>query len=177
MKQINITETQLVRYTISRLLQKKLKEQVVYQNINILTESKGFDDEVTLEDDLIPIDIIQERLEKKFSAELYKESYGYYKGKKVKLNKPSRGDVKKFKVFVDSEKKDSEGRKKAIKVNFGHGGSSAKNKGEKTMRINRQHKSSRENFLKRHNCSTANDKKTARYWSCKWGWRKKPLNV
>ena len=37
-----------------------------------------------------------------------------YKGKKVKLNKPMRGDVKKFKVFVKDR---STGRVK--KVNFG----------------------------------------------------------
>jgi len=37
-----------------------------------------------------------------------------YKGRTVKLNKPSRGDVKKFKVFVKDK---SSGRVK--KVNFG----------------------------------------------------------
>ena len=37
-----------------------------------------------------------------------------YKGRTVKLNKPSRGDVKKFKVFVRDK---SSGRVK--KVNFG----------------------------------------------------------
>jgi hypothetical protein len=37
-----------------------------------------------------------------------------YKGKTVKLNKPSRGDVKKFKVFVRDR---SSGRVK--KINFG----------------------------------------------------------
>jgi len=37
-----------------------------------------------------------------------------YKGRSVKLNKPSRGDVKKFKVFVKDR---SSGRVK--KINFG----------------------------------------------------------
>ena len=37
-----------------------------------------------------------------------------YKGRSVKLNKPSRGDVKKFKVFVKDK---SSGRVK--KINFG----------------------------------------------------------
>ena len=36
-----------------------------------------------------------------------------YQGKKVTLNKPTRGDVKKFKVFVKNAKG------KVIKVNFG----------------------------------------------------------
>ena len=44
-----------------------------------------------------------------------------YQGRKVPLNKPMRGDVKKFKVYV---KDPSSGNVK--KVNFGHGGTSAK---------------------------------------------------
>ena len=41
-----------------------------------------------------------------------------YKGRKVTLNKPTRGDVKKFKVYVKNPKGN------VIKVNFGHGGTS-----------------------------------------------------
>jgi hypothetical protein len=37
-----------------------------------------------------------------------------YKGRSVKLNKPMRGDVKKFKVFVKNRKTG-----KVVKVNFG----------------------------------------------------------
>ena len=73
----------------------------------------------------------------------FHEEYGYlgfsvdnndlfeaeYQGRKVKLNKPMRGDVKKFKVYVNNEKGN------VVKVNFGHGGTSAKAKGEKTMKI------------------------------------------
>ena len=50
-----------------------------------------------------------------------------YQGRKVKLGKPMRGDVKKFKVYV----KNAEGN--VVKVNFGHGGTSAKKAGQKTM--------------------------------------------
>ena len=39
-----------------------------------------------------------------------------YRGRKVKLNKPMRGDVKKFKVYVKNPKGN------VVKVNFGHGG-------------------------------------------------------
>ena len=53
-----------------------------------------------------------------------------YRGRKVKLNKPMRGDVKKFKVYVKDPKTGN-----VKKVNFGHGGTSAKRKGEKTMKI------------------------------------------
>ena len=90
-----------------------------------------------------------------------------YDGKTVTLNKPTRGDVKKFKVYVNSGKKDAQGRVKAKKVNFGHGGSSAKAKGEKTMKIRKNNPEARANFRARHNCDTATDNKTPRYWSCK----------
>ena len=39
---------------------------------------------------------------------------GVFKGRSVKLNKPMRGDVKKFKVFVKNRKTG-----KVVKVNFG----------------------------------------------------------
>ena len=92
-----------------------------------------------------------------------------YRGRKVKLNKPMRGDVKKFKVYVNSGKKDKQGRIKAKKVNFGHGGSSAKKKGEKTMKIRKSNPKARKNFRARHNCDNPGPKTKARYWSCrKW---------
>ena len=86
-----------------------------------------------------------------------------YQGRKVKLNKPTRGDVKKFKVYVKNAKG------KVVKVNFGHGGSSAKKKGEKTMKIRKSNKKARKSFRARHNCKTPGPKWKARYWSCrKW---------
>ena len=47
-----------------------------------------------------------------------------YKGRTVKLNKVQRGDVKKFKVYVKDPKTGN-----SKKVNFGHGGTSAKRRG------------------------------------------------
>ena len=90
-----------------------------------------------------------------------------YRGRTVKLNKPMRGDVKKFKVYVNSGKKDKEGRIIAKKVNFGHGGTSAKKKGEKTMKIRKSNPKARKNFRARHNCANPGPKTKARYWSCK----------
>ncbi len=46
-----------------------------------------------------------------------------YRGRKVPLNKPMRGDVKKFKVYVKDPKSGN-----VKKVNFGHGGTSARSK-------------------------------------------------
>ena len=84
-----------------------------------------------------------------------------YRGRKVKLNKPTRGDVKKFKVYVKNEKGN------VVKVNFGHGGTSAKKKGEKTMRIKKSNPERRKAFRARHNCDNPGPKWKARYWSCK----------
>jgi len=106
-------------------------------------------------------------IDKMLSEEQIEEAV--YAGKTVKLNKPMRGDVKKFKVYVNSGKKDAKGRIKAKKVNFGHGGTSAKRKGEKTMRIRKSNPKARRNFRKRHNCANPGPKTKARYWSCrKW---------
>ena len=86
---------------------------------------------------------------------------GEYQGRKVKLNKPTRGDIKKFKVYVNNDKGN------VVKVNFGHGGTSAKKKGEKTMRIKKSDPVRRKAFRARHNCDNPGPKWKARYWSCK----------
>ena len=54
-----------------------------------------------------------------------------FKGKTVDLNKPTGGDSKKFKVYVNSGKKNADGSIKVKKVNFGHGGTSAKKQDKK----------------------------------------------
>jgi len=82
-----------------------------------------------------------------------------YKGRKVTLNKPTRGDVKKFKVYVKNPKTGN-----VKKVNFGHGGTSAK---RKTMRIRKSNPAARRSFRARHKCDQKKDRTTAGYWSCK----------
>ena len=83
-----------------------------------------------------------------------------YGGRKVKLGKPMQGDVKKFKVYVKNPKGN------VVKVNFGHGGSSAKGK---TMKIRKSNPKARANFRARHNCDNPGPRHKARYWSCrKW---------
>ena len=84
-----------------------------------------------------------------------------YQGRKVPLNKPMRGDTKKFKVYVKDPKTGN-----VKKVNFGHGGTSAK---RKTMRIRKSNPKARTSFRARHNCANPGPKTKARYWSCrKW---------
>lgn len=84
-----------------------------------------------------------------------------YQGREVKLNKPMRGDVKKFKVYVKNPKGN------VVKVNFGHGGTSAKKAGEKTMQIQKDIPSRKKAFRARHNCDSPGPRTGARYWSCK----------
>ncbi len=87
-----------------------------------------------------------------------------YRGRKVPLNKPMRGDVKKFKVYVKDPKSGN-----VKKVNFGHGGTSAKKLGQKTMKIRKSNPKARKSFRARHNCANPGPKTKARYWSCrKW---------
>ena len=87
-----------------------------------------------------------------------------YKGKTVTLNKPMRGDSKKFKVYVNTGKKNADGSIKVKKVNFGHGGTSAK---RPTMRIRKSNPKRRKAFRARHRCDNPGPKTMARYWSCK----------
>jgi len=89
-----------------------------------------------------------------------------FKGKTVKLNKPMRGDSKKFKVYV-ANGKNKDGSIKVKKVNFGHGGTSAKKRGEKTLKIRKSNPKARAAFRARHNCDNPGPKTMARYWSCK----------
>jgi hypothetical protein len=103
-----------------------------------------------------------------FNSENYemKKEAAKHGGKNVQLGKIMKGDVKKFKVYVKDPKSGN-----VKKVNFGHGGSSAKAKGEKALSIKRTKNKNQKSFLARHKCSTAKDRTTPRYWSCK-AWRR-----
>jgi hypothetical protein len=85
-----------------------------------------------------------------------------YQGRKVPLGKPMRGDTKKFKVYVRDP---ATGNVK--KVNFGHGGTTAKRLGQKTMKIKKSNPARRRSFRARHNCDNPGPRTKARYWSCR----------
>ena len=76
-----------------------------------------------------------------------------YQGEKVTLNKPRRiqGGNKKFEVFVQDGGK-------VKRVTFG----------DPDMSINRDDPKARASFRARHQCDTATDKTSARYWSCRF---------
>lgn len=79
-----------------------------------------------------------------------------HQGKKVTLNKPSRGDVKKYKVYVTHPQTGN-----VVKVNFG----------DKDMEIKRDDPDARKSFRARHKCDQKTfekDRHTAGYWSCRF---------
>ncbi len=92
---------------------------------------------------------------------LYREEIdeAEYKGKKVDLNKPKRGDEKAY-VYVNSGKKDKKGRIKVKKVSFGSSMPDA-------MGDSDAHRKRRKSFGDRHNCSDKKDKTKPGYWSCR----------
>ena len=75
-----------------------------------------------------------------------------YNGRPVDLNNPTKGDVKKYKVYVKNEKGN------VVKVEFG----------DPNMEIKRDDPARRANFRARHNCDNPGPKYKARYWSCKF---------
>jgi len=75
-----------------------------------------------------------------------------YHGRQVPLGKPMAGDVKKKKVYVKDPKTGN-----IKKINFG----------QKGVKIKKNNPARRKSFRARHNCKTAKDRTTARYWSCR----------
>jgi len=117
-------------------LMKIIKEEVEQCVYNHITEAT-YDDGTIAEDVEFWDDVLEE-------AE--------YQGRKVTLNKPTRGDVKKFKVYVKDPKTGN-----VKKVNFG----------DPNMRIKKSNPARRKSFRARHNCDNPGPKTKARYWSCK----------
>ena len=75
-----------------------------------------------------------------------------YDGRPVDLNNPTKGDVKKYKVYFKNEKGN------VVKVEFG----------DPNMEITRDDPGRRASFRARHNCDNPGPKWKARYWSCKF---------
>tara|TARA_B100000073_G_C23704875_1_gene561878 strand:- start:169 stop:537 length:369 start_codon:yes stop_codon:yes gene_type:complete len=105
--------------------------------------------------------------------------YGLYEGKYVPLerpmievsededkeiNKPKKGGPKKYYVYV----KDGD---KVKKVTFGAKGGGGK------LAVKIDDPKARKAFADRHNCDTANDKTTPRYWSCRLPYYAKDLGL
>ena len=106
------------------------------------------DDEITLDDE----DVIEVFMHGDESINEQEIDEAEYQGRKVQLNKPMQGDVKKFKVYVKDPKTGN-----VKKVNFG----------QKGMTIKKGNPERRKSFRARHNCDNPGPKTKARYWSCR----------
>jgi len=74
-----------------------------------------------------------------------------YRGRKVSLGRPMKGDTKKFKVYVKNQKGN------VVKVEFGQPG----------VQIKKHIPARRKSFRARHRCHNPGPRWKARYWSCK----------
>ena len=86
------------------------------------------------------------------NQEVLEEKKKAKKKKDPPIGKPKRGGSKAYYVYVRDPR-----TKRIKKVSFGSGGLRAKINNPKA----------RNAFAKRHRCTTATDKTTARYWSCR----------
>ena len=104
------------------------------------------------------LDIVEERKTLKFKEHSKFNAWGEiiqeaeYQGRKVELNNPTKGDVKKYKVYVKNDKGN------VVKVEYG----------DPNMEIKRDDPARRKSFRARHNCDNPGPKYKARYWSCKF---------
>ena len=76
------------------------------------------------------------------------------------LNNPTKGDIKKYKVYVRNDKGN------VVKVEFG----------DPNMEIKRDDPARKKSFRARHNCANPGPKWKARYWSCKF-WSSKSVTA
>jgi len=128
------------------------EQQLITENWrNYLDEEQTEYDDAVLEDGtLVCAGCLEELLESERT--IIQEAK--YQGRSVTLNKPMKGDVKKFKVYVKDPKTGN-----VKKVNFG----------DPNMRIKKSNPARRKSFRARHNCANPGPKTKARYWSCrKW---------
>ena len=161
-----VYETEQEATVFEMPLPKALSEQEADDFANRLAEyvfDQGYDDfDIQVSTDIE--DVAED--EETYDGDEFFEEYGVmwfnedneldeaeYQGRKVKLGKPMRGDVKKFKVYVKNPKGN------VVKVNFG----------DPNMKIKKSNPARRRSFRARHNCDNPGPRHKARYWSCrKW---------
>jgi hypothetical protein len=153
---------QVFQIPLPRQLSEEESDEYAERLANYMFES-GFDDF----DIEISTDLDEDITEETYDGDDFFEEYGVmwfneddemdeaeYQGRKVKLGKPMRGDVKKFKVYVKDPKTGN-----VKKVNFG----------DPDMKIKKSNPARRRSFRARHNCDNPGPRTKARYWSCrKW---------
>jgi|TARA_B110000977_G_scaffold37955_1_gene51055 hypothetical protein len=75
--------------------------------------------------------------------------------------------IDKAKMKCNSPKRQVQGGKKFVVKGCEDGIEKIIRFGDANMKIRKSNPNARKSFRARHKCSTANDKLTARYWSCK----------
>lgn len=95
------------------------------------------------------LELVMDRLIDDFGGQIDEAEY---QGRKVELNKPTRGGSKKFYVYVKDPQSGN-----TRKISFG----------DPNMKIKKSNPGRRKSFRARHRCASAKDKTSARYWSCR----------
>ena len=126
-----------------KITKQTLRQLVKEELSNLLDEEYYHISDATYDDGTIVEDL-------EFWDDVLEEAE--YQGRKVTLNKPMKGDVKKSKVYVKDPKTGN-----VKKVNFG----------DPNMKIKKSNPKRRKSFRARHNCDNPGPKTKARYWSCK----------
>jgi len=150
-------DNQVLRVELHRSLDQTEADELA-ENLNEKLKAMGieeFDLEVSTDEDLD---------EETYEEDDFNDAYDYmwfnedetldeaeYRGRKVPLGKPMRGDRKKFKVYVRKPNGN------VVKVNFG----------DKNMRIKKSIPARRRSFRARHNCANPGPRTKARFWSCR----------
>jgi hypothetical protein len=124
-------------------------------------EGEGFIFYQDIEFDLAHLDLVGAGIDF-YEQNQDAEELEFSEAEKKTLNKPFRlkDSNKKYGVYVKNPKTGN-----TILVKFG----------DPNMEIKRDNPDRRRNFRARHNCDTAKDRTTPRYWSCKF-WSKKPVS-
>jgi len=126
------------------------EQQILVENFrNFLEEEQTEYDDAVLEDGTLVCPACLEELLESQRTILQEAKY---QGRTVTLNKPMKGDVKKFKVYVKDPKTGN-----VKKVNFG----------DPNMRIKKSNPARRKSFRARHKCDQKKDKTSAGYWACR----------
>lgn len=93
-----------------------------------------------------------------------------FQGKSVALDSPTRtpkGDNKKFQVYINSGKKDKDGKVVAKKIRWG----------DPNLKVKNYDKKASKSFRARHKCSTKSDRTTPGWWACNVGKYAKQLGL
>jgi hypothetical protein len=148
--QIPITET--IYRPFSDAFIRLIKEARTLHSLG-LYEALTEDEEELLESDLGEFGFYEGRrvpLDRPMLAEEDLDE-AKFQGKEVKLGKPTKGDVKKYKVYVRNKKGN------VIKVNYG----------SKDMKGNWNDPEARRSFAARHKCAEKKDRTKPGYWACR----------